>query len=306
MLIHFTCPHCGTTTEVADQYAGQTGPCIRCGKPITIPCPEGMAPFNGPPPKRGMGVGLTLLIVLGASVPVMLVCGGILVALLLPAVESAREAARRMSCSNNLKQIALAMHNYAQANNNCFPPAYIADKNGKPMHSWRVLILPYLEMEPLYKQYRFDEPWDGPHNRELAAQMPAGYRCPTHGDTGSETSYAMIVGPHAISDGPTPRKISEVTDGLSNTIMVAEAVGAHINRLEPRDLNTEKMTYRLNAFNSNSERIASEISSDHIGVVNVLFGDGHAEAVSNDIEPKRLKALTTIDGGESVDPNDLR
>jgi prepilin-type processing-associated H-X9-DG protein len=230
---------------------------------------------------------------------------GMLIALLLPSVGAPREASRRMACLNHLHQIGLAMLNYAQVYN-CFPPAYIADKDGKPMHSWRVLILPFMEEERLYKQYRFDEPWNGPHNRELAAQMPAVYRCPTHATTGSETSYAMIVGPHAISDGPTARKLSEITDGLSNTIMVAEAVGAHINWLEPRDLNTEKMTYRLNAFNSNSERIASEISSDHIGVVNVLFGDGHAEAVSNDIEPKRLKALTTIDGGESVDPNDLR
>ena len=78
-----------------------------------------------------------------------------------------------MTCKNNLKQIALALHNYHQANG-CFPPAYIADKNGRPMHSWRVLILPYLELDHLYKQYNFNEPWDGPNNKKLLAARPKG------------------------------------------------------------------------------------------------------------------------------------
>ena len=82
----------------------------------------------------------------------------ILVALLLPAVSRAREAARRRQCANQLKQIVLALLNYREANG-CFPPAYIAGKNGKPMHSWKVIILPYIDGDSLYKQYRFDEPW---------------------------------------------------------------------------------------------------------------------------------------------------
>ena len=147
-----------------------------------------------------------------------------------------------MTCTNNLKQIGLAMHNYAQAYK-CFPPAYIADKNGKPMHSWRVLILPYLEEQALYAQYRFNEPWNSPHNKALADQMPPVYRCPSEGDSNrSETSYAMLVGPHAISDGPTPRRFSDIKDGTSNTIMVAECARRGINWLEPRDLKTNEMT----------------------------------------------------------------
>src|SRR4051812_9073955 len=74
-----------------------------------------------------------------------------------------REASKRTQCKNNLKEIALALHNYHEAYG-CFPPAYIADKDGRPMHSWRVLILPYLDEKPLYLKYRFDEPWNGPHN----------------------------------------------------------------------------------------------------------------------------------------------
>ena len=72
---------------------------------------------------------------------------------------------------NNLKQIAMALQCYHQANG-CFPPAYIADKTGKPMHSWRVLILPYLDRDDLYKAYNFTEPWDGPNNKKLATSRP--------------------------------------------------------------------------------------------------------------------------------------
>ena len=99
-----------------------------------------------------------------------------------------RESGRRAQCRNNLKQIVLALQSYHQANG-CFPPAYIADKNGKPMHSWRVLILPYLDRNALYKAYNFSEPWDGPNNKKLlalasrvydarATPQPARQACP--------------------------------------------------------------------------------------------------------------------------------
>ena len=304
MPVHFTCPHCGRTTDVADQYAGQTGPCAGCGKAITVPLPAGVSPFiaAGLPPKRGLGPGATILIVLAASIPVVVVVGGILVALLLPAVQAAREAARRMQCSNNLKQIGLAMHNYNQQYG-CFPPAFIADKHGKAMHSWRVLILPFMDQKSLYDRYRFDEPWDGPHNKALASQMPAVYRCPTEaGPDSVQTSYAMIVGPHAFSDGPTPRKFGDIKDGLSNTIMVAECAGAGINWLEPRDLDTEKMTYHIQSPNGDRKPDKSDICSDHAGVANVLFCDGAVRTLSFGLDPEILKALMTIDGGEKVDP----
>ncbi len=79
---------------------------------------------------------------------------------------------------NNLKQIGLAMHNY-ESTFGTFPPAYIADKaTGKPLLSWRVAILPFLEQDALYKQFHLDEPWDSAHNKTLIARMPPVYRSP--------------------------------------------------------------------------------------------------------------------------------
>src|SRR6056297_2453543 len=116
MPVEFTCPHCGTKTTVADQYIGQTGPCGSCGRTITIP---GTAPSNyAPPPTRGGGCGLGVVI---AVLVVGVLVFGLFIALLLPAVGAAREAARRMQCMNNLKQIGMAMQMY-ENEYGCYPP----------------------------------------------------------------------------------------------------------------------------------------------------------------------------------------
>ncbi len=95
---------------------------------------------------------------------VLTAVGGILVALLLPAIQAAREAARRNQAVNSMKQIMLSMHNYADSHK-VLPPHANYSGDGKPLLSWRVHILPYLEENELYHQFHLDEPWDSPHNR---------------------------------------------------------------------------------------------------------------------------------------------
>jgi prepilin-type processing-associated H-X9-DG protein len=294
MPIPFTCPHCGLQTNVADEYAGQSGPCARCGQTITVP-PAGGAVSYAPAPKRSGGPAVLVIVIL-AVLGIAVVCGGVLVALMLPAVQAAREAARRAQCTNNMKQIALAMHNYHDTYN-CFPPAYLADENGKPMHSWRVLLLPFLEQQALYEQYNFDEPWDSPANQRIAATVLDVYRCPSDPNPiAPQTCYVMIVGPETVSDGTKATSIREITDGTSNTILFIEATGSGIGWTEPRDLDATTITFQVN------EPLGGEIESPHPGGANCAFCDGSVRFLSDFVDPEELRAMSTIAGGEAVNP----
>ena len=192
MAVDFTCPHCGHFSRIDDQFVGRTGPCASCGKPITVT----QGPAGATQGKPSSSAAVVILSIVGA----IMVCGGgvivLLVLLMLPAINAAREAARRNGCLNQVRQISLALVNY-EARYNSFPPAYTVDENGKPMTSWRVLILPELGYQSLYNQYNFDEPWDSPNNLAVAQQMPSEYGCPSDLDATSagETSYMVIVGP---------------------------------------------------------------------------------------------------------------
>ena len=146
---------------------------------------------------------------------------GVMVALLLPAVQAAREAGRRNQAMNQLKQIGLAMHNYADVNKR-FPARAILDKDGKPLLSWRVAILPYLEQKALYDQFHLDEPWDSEHNRKLVNQMPAIYANAHHASADS-TIYLAINSPEAVFGGREGKSFREIIDGTSNTLLVVEA-----------------------------------------------------------------------------------
>jgi hypothetical protein len=157
-----------------------------------------------------------------------------------------REWSRKSCCCNNLRQIMLSLHCYHERYGS-FPPAYVANANGRPIHSWRVLILPYIEQRQLYDAYRFDEPWDGPNNRRLRMVRVAQYECPEHGFEGTLTSYVAVAGPETAWPGPKCVKFKDVTDGTSNTLMVAEIAESGIHWLEPRDLNTATMSLSVNA-----------------------------------------------------------
>lgn len=294
MPLEFTCPHCGTRTSVDDRFAGQTGPCRTCGAPVTVPgAPSEQYSYAPPPPSSSSSA--TWIVALACVGGAVLLCGGILAALLLPAVQAARQAARRNQCVTNLRQISLAMLNYHDVWNS-FPPAYIADENGRPKHSWRVLILPYLEQQTLYDRYDFNEPWDGPHNSQLAALMPPVYACLTDSAStpgGLTTNYAVIAGPGTLFDPDVPATMRAVTDGTSNTLLVVEASKAGINWMEPRDLDVNQMSFRVNGS-------PNEISSEHPGGAQAAFADGHVSFLQDSAAAQTLRALITKAGGEPI------
>ena len=137
------------------------------------------------------------------------------------AVQATRQSAWRTQSANNLKQIALAFHNYHDSYN-CFPTTVMLGPDGKTPHSWRVAILPFLEADPLYKEYRLDEPWDSDHNKRLLSRMPNTYRHPSDPADSTVSSYYGLSGKTGVftKQGLTFRQI---TDGTSNTVLVVEA-----------------------------------------------------------------------------------
>ncbi len=95
------------------------------------------------------------------------------------------------ACRANLATIGEAFEKYREAIGS-YPPAYLADESGEPLHSWRVLILPYLEEVALYDRYNFDEPWDGPTNKVLLGQMPDVFLCPSQASIAGSTHYLIV------------------------------------------------------------------------------------------------------------------
>ena len=223
--------------------------------------------------------------------------GGVAVALLLPAVQSAREAARRAQCSNNLKQIGLAMHNYHSAFNS-FPPAGIAGKDGKPLLSWRVAILPFIEQQALYNQFKLDEPWDSPNNMKLLQSMPKTYACPSVPNLPpGHSTYRVIVGKGAPFEGTKGLSFQDFTDGTSNTLMVVESQEA-VPWTKPDDL----------ALDTDPNGLLTKLASPHKGSppggggFNALFADGSVRFLKLSIDLKTFRALTTRNGKEVVNP----
>ena len=300
MPIPFTCPHCGRQTTVADQYAGQTGPCGACGQPITIPPLEKPAasPWAAPADERqqGSSIGTAGIVVgvIAGSLIMLLVCGGILVALLLPAVQAAREAARRAQCSNNLRQIGLAFHGYHDAYGT-FPPAYLTDEDGNPTHSWRVLLLPFLEHASLHQAYNFDQPWDSPANRAVVDRMIPVYACPS--DPGAfesfTTNYMVITGPGTVFEGSEATAIREIRDGLSNTLLVVEVRDTGVHWAAPVDLDADNLVLPFQGGPRSP-------GSWHPGGVNVVMCDGSVRFLSETTAPEVFRSLTTKAGGEAV------
>jgi hypothetical protein len=222
---------------------------------------------------------------------------------------SPRSAVRRMMCSNNLKLIALALHEYHDTYG-CFPPAYIADSNGRPMHSWRVLLLPFLEQDNLYKQYALDEPWNGPNNRKLLNRMPQVYACPSanvQDQPTYNTSYVAVVGPTTAWPGPLPRSYAEIQDGTSNTALVIEVDKLSIPWLEPGDLPLDDTLATLAAGDADfigNHRWQSFLY-DYAGGRQVALADGSVRYVSQGVGRRVWAALLGAEDGDPWGDEDL-
>ena len=221
-------------------------------------------------------------------------------------IQPAKEGARRMQCSNNLKQIALGFHNYHDAYK-CFPPAYTVDENGKPLHSWRVLILPFMDQRQLYEQIRLDEPWDSEYNRQFHDEYISAFYCPTANrrnnivtdflpkmETSEKCYYSAVIGPETIFSGSKATTLGDISDGTPNTILVVE-------RLLPvcwMDPNNKIGFYTAcSGVNRNFYGISSAHGKQG---ANIVAADGSSHFLSDTINPETLRALLTKSGEENV------
>ncbi len=264
-------------------------------------------PEYQPPASRGMSTGAILLIVFGTLAVAFTVAALVLAALLLPAIQAAREAARRAQCVNHLKQIGIAMQTYHDTYKT-FPPAYVADESGQSMHSWRVLLLPFLEdpaSQEVYDRYDFSEPWDGPNNRKLAPHMPAVYRCPSSVTTAETTDYVAVVGDETLFPGAQSTPFRKVHDGSHATIAIVESSGSDIAWLEPRDLSFDEAAAGLPSGPNPPGQPSPGIQSNHARGANVLFVDGSVHYLDDRVPADTIRALLTISGNEQIDPSVL-
>jgi hypothetical protein len=207
----------------------------------------------------------------------------------------------RARCRAELRRIGSALRQYREVNG-CYPPAFIADREGRPLHSWRTLLAPYMGY-PL-ENYNFAEPWNGPNNiRVISVTYDDRYRCPasTAPEKSPFTNYVAVVGDRTAWSAQGQRSLDSGKVRQAELIMVVEVADSDIYWTEPRDLNIGTMSDIINGDRKGP-------SSNHWGGVNVLvwggengdsvndFGKdcGHVLFVRNGTTPDAFKSMLTV------------
>jgi type II secretory pathway pseudopilin PulG len=242
---------------------------------------------------RRRGFTIVELLVIVAIVAFLI---AFLIALLLPAGGYSHAAARRSWCSNNLKDIALALASY-ETDHGVLPPAYTVDAQGRPLQSWRTLILPYLDMKPLYASINLSQPWDVPANTTAQATRVDRYVCPAAFDNQAPdnlTTYVACVGPadRYLLPAGRSRRLDEITDGTEHTLALVEIPRqVAVPWMSPLDA-TDAMVLAL----GRGERPALP----HGGGFHALRAAGSVLFLKADTPEAVRRKLLTIDGGESL------
>jgi prepilin-type N-terminal cleavage/methylation domain-containing protein/prepilin-type processing-associated H-X9-DG protein len=205
-----------------------------------------------------------------------------LLALLLPNVRSARPAARRSQCRNNLRNIALALLNYEQAFH-ALPPAYTVDAHGKRLHSWRALILPYLDQQAIYKQIDFSKPWDDPVNAKVFEAHVNAYWCPESRGPLNQTTYLAVVTKNSCLQPAKPRLLSEIHQPASTVVVIEVDADHAVHWMDPSDAD-EALVLGLNP----------KSALPHERGLNVALVDGSVQFLSAEISPADRLSLISI------------
>lgn len=187
------------------------------------------------------------------------------------------------------------------------PPPFTTDRAGTRLHSWRTLILPYLDRQDLYHRLRLQEPWNSPHNKEIQRRFGASARyafeCPNHpakpGSAKSETCYVAIVGPGAAWQIDRQLSFSDIVDGAANTLGVVEVADSGINWMEPRDLYIGQMSTEINSARGQgiSSYHFTENRMGYTSVSNVAMLDASVRSLSASMPDDLLEHLIMVEDG---------
>ncbi|HYV37741.1 MAG TPA: DUF1559 domain-containing protein [Gemmataceae bacterium] len=211
------------------------------------------------------------------------------------AIEKTRLAAARTVSLSNLRQLAVVMHMYHDQYKS-LPAHAIYSKDGKtPLLSWRVAILPFIEQNALYQQFKLDEPWDSEHNKKLIGKMPQLYEAviPEKKKEGM-TYYQVFTGPDTVFDGNTKRRFTDITDGSSNTIMIIEAKEPVI-WTKPADV-------VLPADKAKMPELGGLFSD----LMNFAMCDGSVHSAHNVQDPAIFRPLVTPNAGDNAEVEKLK
>jgi type II secretory pathway pseudopilin PulG len=234
--------------------------------------------------RQGLSL-VEFLVVLGVIV--------VLIAFLLPPVtRGSRPAARRTVCKNNLKQIGLALHRY-ESKYGVLPPAYITDDRGKPLHSWRTLILPQFQdprLDELYRSIDMSRPWDDPVNAKAAQTPVAVYHCLEAAGAGNLATYVALLGDDSCLRTKLPRKMADITDGTSNTIMLVEVP---VEQAVPW-MSTEDMS------DASLYGIGPKSRLPHSGGIHVCLADGTIRFISASLDMQTRRSLVTASANDQL------
>ena len=296
-MISFRCPHCHLETNVDAAYAGQTGPCAGCGRPVTIPL---AAEANEPPATRRRPAGKRrlptwfALVLLASLVGLTTWIGSMVVR---PIWQRARVVSKEKRCHSNMRSILDALNAYHSVHGR-YPPAYTVDAAGKPMHSWRVLILPYLGPESalLYERLDLISPLDSPSNSRYHALIPAEYSCPMDRPFApGDTSYCVVSGPGFAFNGAQSTQMSDITDPPNSTVLVFEVGDSGINWMQPADLSPEELLSGIQPALQHCCGSRHRSNDCTAGLAN-----GNVATLPDTTPPDELRSLATIAGSETT------
>lgn len=202
----------------------------------------------------------------------------------------AHEASLRIQSQKNLRQIALALHNYHDARRS-FPPPVLYDKETGTPYSWRVAVLPFLEQSALYDLYRRDEPWDSEHNLKIAKTVVPVFTSPTE-PTSTNAAYFALVGSETVFAGKDGVEFQQIPDGMAQTLLVVEAK-RNIPWTKPEDIPYAK------------DRPLPRLGGFFAGGFHASFVDGSVRFFSDGIRPQTLRNLIEKADGNRVDRGEL-